>query len=579
MAVVFADLVESVRLMQLHEESTLDRWRRYVALTREQVLPRLGGRMVRTAGDGLLIESPDAPSALDLAFALHEALEPFNEGVAPEDAMQLRVGIHVAEVLVEEHDLQGSGVNLASRLASLAQPGATVLSAGARDRIVDSFHAHLRDLGLRYVKGLPDPVRVFSAEPLGVATGAVRVPPPSGDELSPALVVVPFEGGMGNTEHEALGHVMADDIIATLSRHPGLRVLSRNSASALRGHSVERAWAQQALGASFLVSGRYHVRGARVRVSVELSDLRDGQVLWADTMMTEIEALFEGSDALVPEVVANVGRSVLAHELRRVRSLPMDSLAPYTLFLGAEGLMHSLVPRDFERAHEVLEGLSDRHPRQAAPYAMLARWHVLKTVQGWSTDRQADGRRAQDLAERAIDLDNRQSVALATAGLVRMNFHNDIDGARERYLAALEANPGEAHAWASLAAVHSHSGEHDAACSAAQRALAISPLDPNRFLFEAFAAMAHLGAGHYDEAVAHGLASVRQHALHAPTHRLLVAALGLAGRGNDARAAAHRYLQVQPSARVGERWRDLRGDQPVWENLFGLALREAGVPA
>lgn len=578
--VVFADLVESVRLTNQFESDLLDRWRRFRDVARDQVLPATGGRLVRTTGDGLLIEASSPAASVDLSFALHDALAGFNHGCEAEQAMQLRIGVHVADVIVEEHDLQGAGVNLAARLCSLGQAGQTVVSAALREGLVDSLHAHVTDLGERYVKGLDEPVRAFLLrQPGAVSGGDLRVPLPSPHDLRPGVIIVPFEGGEGDAEHQALGHVMSDDIIANLARHPGLRVLSRHSAAALKGHLLDPAWTRKTLDASFLVTGRYHVMGQRVRVSVELCELRQSEVLWADRFLTTVDALFDGHDRLVPQVVARVAEQVSAHELTRVRHLPMDALPPYTLYLGAEGLIHSLVRRDFELARTVLEGLTERHPRQPAPYALLARWHVFRFVQGWGGDRAADGRQAQAWAARALELDGQQPVALACDGLVRMNFHDDVQGARERYLAALAADPGEAHAWTNLSAVHSLSGEHDQACEAALQALTVSPLDPNRFLFDAFAAMAHVGAGRFEQAIHHARDSLRYHALHAPSHRLLVAALALAGRLDEARLALHDYLGVHPKASVGPRWRHLSGPQPVWESRFAEALLEVGLPA
>ena len=582
--IVFADLVESVRLMQDHEADAIDRWRRFAARVREQLLPAQGGRLVRTAGDGLLIEFERTPAAVTAAFALHACLDEFNAGCDDDAAMLLRIGIHEAEVVFDAHEVYGAGVNLAARLASLARPGGTVVSAEARGDLVDALHAEVEDLGLRYVKHLKEPVRAFAVTPALPAGGVVRrvtqPPLPSRDDLRPGVAVVPFSAMPADTVHDALGHAMADDIIAALSRHPGLRVLSRATTGALRDTALDAPQLQQMrrlLDASFLLTGRYYVMGSRVRLSVELCDLPGGEVQWSGTAMAEVDALFAGQDDLVPHIVTNVSQRVLAHELSRVRSLPMATLASYTLFLGATGLMNSLVLADFMRAREVLDHLVDRHPRQAAPYAMLARWHVFKAVQGWTEDIRTEGLAAGDLARRAIDIDPRQAVALSALALACMNFDRDIDAARQNNLLAIDADPLEPHAWAQMSAVHSYSGERAEARSAAERAMAISPLDPNRYLFESYAALAALADERHAEAVGHAQASVRHHALHAPSHRLLIGALWLDGRHDDARAAAQRFLSAYPGAGVshGQR-RAFDGDQ-AWRGRYLDALREAGV--
>ena len=577
--IVFADLAESVRLMQRHEADAIERWRRFAAQVRGQLLPANQGRMVRTAGDGLLMEFAQAPSAVAAALALHDAIAQTNHGHDAADAMLLRIGIHVADVVFDEFEVYGAGVNLAARLSAMAQPGQTIVSASARDTLTDGVHADVEDLGLRYVKHLDEPVRAFRvARPGALLQQGARLPLPPADDLQPAVAVVPFVTLPADPQHDALGHAMADEVIAALSRHAGLRVLSRMSTAVLRDQMPDLPRLHQMLGASFLLTGRCYVNGARVRLNVELCELPGGQVLWAGSANADVDALFAGQDELVPHVVANVGRQVLARALSRVRGLPMDTLPSYTLYLGATGLMNSLVPSDFERAKVALEHLVERHPRQASPYAMLARWHVFRDVQGWCTDRLAESKKAQEQAQRAIDLDPTNAVALGVEGVTRMNFSDDIEGARQCFLAALESDPQEAYTWATLSSVHSVCGEHEEACAAAARALALSPLDPNLFIFEAYAAMSALGVARHAQAIVHAQASLRHHALHAPTHRLLIGALWLSGRADDARGAAQRYLQWQPDARVGGLQRRFSGRQTVWGGAFAEALRAAGVP-
>lgn len=580
-AIVFADLVESVRLMHRNEADTIERWRGFVAQVRIDLAASRDGRLVRTAGDALLLDFDAAADAVRAGFAMHDAIAAQNTGRPPEEAMALRVGIHVAPVLFDESEAYGDGVNLAARLSTLAQPAQTVVSTAARDGLVDGLHARVHDLGPRYVKHLDEPVRAFRVDPIGGPERRQAHLPSAAieEDLRPAVAVVPFAAIPEDPAHDAVGFAIADDVIASLSRHAGLRVLSRASTAALRRPQPDIALVRSLLGSPYLLTGHFYAFGDRVRLHVELCRSSDATVLWAGSAAAHIGALFMGEDQLVPEIVANVGRCVLAEELARARSLPLDSLASYTLYLGACGLLNSLVHADFMRAREILQHLVDRHPRLAAPHATLARWHVFRTVQGWADDPQREAAAAKEQALRAIEIDPGHACALATFGLARMSFDHDIDAARHSYEAAVAADPQEPHAWANFSAVHSHCGEHDAACASAQRALALSPLDPNRFLFEAFAAMATLGAERFTEAVAHAQASIRLHALHAPSHRLLVAALWLAGQQDEARAAAARYLSIQPTATVGKQWRVSRGTQPVWGGRFAEALRAAGVPA
>lgn len=573
-------MVESVRLIHAHEQDVIERWWSFVEEARSVIVPAYGGRVVKSLGDGMLLTFDSASQATAVALGLHDSMGRRNRGREADALILLRVGINVADVVVTDWDVFGIGVNVAARIAALAQPGETLVSDTAREQLADGLHADLEDLGARFVKHIDEPLRVFraaapgsSVRPRDRKTGLPRAP-----DLRPLLAVVPFRCMPANPACDALGHAMTDDIGAAMARHPGLRVLSRASTDRLRDTDLEPKRISELVGASFLLTGRCYVNGERVKVSVELCSLPDAELLWGGGAATTIDALFAGVDDLVPHVVAQVAQHILAHQLGRVRSLPMDTLESYTLFLGANGLMNSLRASDFQRAREVLDHLVDRHPRQAAPYAMLARWSVFKSVQGWSEDPARESRAALEQADRALQIDPRQAMALASAGLVRMNYGHDTETARRLYEAAIDSDPQEPHSRAWLTAVHSFTGEHEQACATAQSAIAMSPLDPNRYLFESWAAMSFLGAGLFEEALAHAQASVRLHALHAPSLRLLVAALWLSGRHEKARALVPRYLEVQPRARVGEPRAGLRGDQPVWQGAFHDALAASGVP-
>jgi adenylate cyclase len=577
--VLFADLVESVRLYMESEELTIARWRRFAEWARLEAAPAQGVRVVRTDGDGLLLECPDARRAAAMAFALHAYMadeEPLStsHGATP---MALRVGMHLADVAFDEHDAYGAGVNLAHRICTLAQPAQTLATIEASQGLVDGLDADLEDLGERYVKHLSRPVRVCRLNPAGAAARAQGHAGPDDIDGRPTLAVVPFMGLDADPRDQALGFAMADDIIAALARHPSLRVVSRMSTAAFTETDGDWTRLRELLGATFALSGRYTVHGQRVRLSLELVDTRDARVLWADVLRAEVGALFEGTDDLVPMAVREVARHIAAHELARVRSLPMDSLESYSLYLGAEGLMGSLVREDFLRSREVLDHLCERHPRHAAPQALLAKWHVNHIVQAWSSDEPADQRLGIDRAARALDIGGEHPLALAIGGLVALNLQGDASAARRLLVAALALDPQNPAPWAWLSAVHAYANEAQQACHCAGRALLMSPLDPERYIFLAYAAMAELAAGRPEPAVVHAQQSLRLNVMHSPSHRLLVGSLGLAGRTADAQAAARRWLEVFPAADAGTRTARGLSERATWRDRFSDAVRDAGI--
>lgn len=575
--VLFADLVESVRLFHDAERSVIERWHAFTLFVESDIATQHEGRLVRTAGDGLLMQFASSAQAVLAAQALHAGLARFNLGQPDAAVFWLRIGVHVADVVSFPHEIYGDGVNLAARLASLAQPGQTVASTQVRQDVADGVHATVHDLGLRFVKHLDEPLRVFRLDPPG-PSGPQRHGPATTTDLRPTVAVVPFVAMPPDPDHDALGHALADDVIASLARHPALRVLSRVSTAMLRMPAPDLTHVREALGATFMLTGRFYVQGQRVRLSVELCELATGSVLWTGRTVGHIAELFEGTDELVPHIVTQVSQQIIGHELARARSLPVDSLSSYSLFVGASGLMNSLVKTDFDGARQVLEHLAERHPRHAAPVAMLARWQLFALEQGWTTDRQQAGLVTRELCERALDLDPGSAAAHAVLAQVCANFEGKLQEGRELNERAIALDPSDAFALAQLSGTLAFLGEADAACEAVSESLRLSPLDPSRYVFEAFASMAFVAAGHYARAAAHARSSVRQHSLHLPGVHLLVGALWLNGETDAARRAAQRYLELFPLANSGRTRSRRLGAGLAWRQNFEDALINAGVP-
>lgn len=576
-AVLFGDLVESVRLFRDFEASVIERWHSFTEFVEAEIAGRHHGRLVRTTGDGLLLEFASAIHAVQAALAMHASADRFNFGSAEAASFHLRIGIHLADVVSFPHEIYGSGVNIAARLASLAQPGQTLASTQVRQELADGVHAVVHDLGLRFVKHLEEPLRTFRLDPPGSEVSYAQACPPLAD-LRPTVAVVPFVALPADAAHDALGYALADDIIASLARHPSLRVLSRVSTALLRLPLPDLGQLRKVLAASFLLTGRFIVRAGRVRLSVELCELETGSVLWTGQTIGDVGALFEGTDQLVPHIVTQVSQQIVGRELTRARNLPVDSLSSYSLFLGAGGLMNSLVKSDFESARQILEHLVERHPRHAAPVAMLARWQIFALEQGWQSDRQQAGRVARELCERALDRDPGSALAHAALAQVCSNFEGQLQEGRELNERAIALDPSDAVAWAQLSGTLAFLGEAEAACDAVTECLRLSPLDPARYVFESFAAMAFLAAGKYARAAAHANSSVRQHSMHAPGLHLLVGSLWLNGEEDAAHSMAHRYLSLFPKAKAGPSSSRRLGAGQSWRQDFENALICAGIP-
>lgn len=581
-ALVVVDVVESVRLMQANEGETIERWRRFVHQVRLELLPRFGGRMVKSLGDGMLLEFEGAPSAVAASLYLHRLAADDNRGRDAASMMWLRLGVHVGDVMADELDIYGPAVNLAARLAALAAPGGTVASAQARDELSPVMGVEIEDLGNCYVKHLDQPIRCFSLRAMQwPASPAPVAPPEAMASLQPVVAVLPFRHRSGGDPHPALGDAIADDLIAALSRRRDWRVVSRLSTAAFRAPRVDATLEhiQRALGASFVVDGNYAVRAGRLRIQVELTNVRSGAVLWAGRTSLPLESLFAGDDDALMTVVYEVGKAIDGSELRRVGALPLPTLESYSLYLGGTNLLNRLGQEDFNRSRDILLHVSERVPRAASPQAMLAKWHVMRMTQGWTQDATAEGLAARSCANRALQLEPHHAYALAVDGLVATQVDNDLQLAQRRYESAIDADPQEPYAWAALSGVFAYRDDAASAESAARRAIALSPLDPARFMYESYLAVALVYGEKYTDAIEAAQRSLRLNRALTGTYRILAVAQVLAGRVDEARHSVRMLLALEPNQTLASFQRRYPGRDSRQMPKFVDALRIAGVPA
>lgn len=575
---VVVDVVESVRLMQSHEADVVDRWRRFVDEVRTQVLPLHDGRLVKSLGDGLLLEFKEIPPAVSAALDMHQRIATYNKARDPSAAMRLRGGVHVADVVVDELDVYGSGVNLAARLASLAGPGEIVVSAQVRDGLADGHDCHVVDLGECFLKHYPQSVRAFR---VSRADAGGRYGPSSSVHLDdrPSLAVVPFASRTPNEEYGALGDAIADDVIAALSRSAGVTVISRLSTSALRNGRASLSQTRSLLGVAYVLTGHYQLRGGVVHLKAELCDARNGHVLWVESLNANVADIFNGQDRLIQAIATKIGQTVLRTEVHRARFLPIANLDGYTLYVASVFMLHRLASGDFSRAKALLEHLCERYPRSAAPLAMLAKWHVLRIAQGWAQDALSAGREAQFCARRALALQPDHALALSLDAMMMAQLDGELEQARTSCEAAIEADPQEPHAWLTLGGIHTYLGNPVPAESLPLRAIELSPMDPARFLFDLFLAAGKRTAGKFDAAAQAAKASIRLNAMHPSSYRLLTISLSLDGKMDEARKAGHELLRVDPAFRVGAFGRRYAGRDGPHAAQDLQALLDAGVPA
>ncbi len=574
--VLVVDLVESVRLMAADEAGVIVRWEAFLSQVQSVILPATMGRLVKSLGDGLLMEFTQAPQAVSAVSAMHQWMTQHSSSLSNGRFLRLRAGIHATEIFDASIDIYGVGVNLAARIASLAEAGETIATVEVRDLLNDSMDADVEDLGECFLKHIDRPVRAYRLGPPRQALSMLSERDRE-VELSVALAVIPFSSRRVRGELEGIGDIVADGVIGQLSKSPALRVVSRLSTTHFRERSAPLSEIAARLGCRFVVSGTYYLDGDTVRLDAELADGTTGWVVWSGSSEGQWRDLLCANSELVHELADRLHRAVLEKAVPRAAARPLPTLQSYELFLGGVAMMHRASVTEFERSRQMLEALTERHRQIALPHAWLGKWYVLKAIQGGTADA-SDATAALDHTARALDLEPSSSLALAIEGFVHCHLKKDLDTADARLQEACALNPSEGFGWLFLAVNLAFKGETQRAVEAARHAASLSPMDPLRYYYESLMGSCEFGAGRHEEAIRLCEASRRRNRQHLSTLRILIAAHVALGRQEQACALAAELLTIRPGYTVTSYERNSVAAMYPFGQQIAKAMRLSGIP-
>lgn len=576
LALLCVDMVESVRLMQAHEDAVIELWQSFVLEVHREVFVAQGGQLVKSLGDGLLASFGSPAGAVRAAFELQRRMARRQAGLPAGCDVRLRVGLHAADVVRTDFDLLGRGVNLVARLTAAAGPGETVASEDLRASLVGGLDADWEDLGEVYLKHLDQPVRLYRLER---AQGDAAALPPDRTALQPTLLVAPLAPLRPGDPQAALhGELVADALATALGRGGALRVLSPLSARRLRGRGADALAVGAHMGAGYLCSGECQVRGERLQLHLRLTEVATGQSVWQGGGQGAVAELFDAEGPLLPRLAGALRAALVQREVHHAVERPLPNLHSATLLLGAVELMHRQSRWAFEHAGQLLAHLTERHPRHAQPAAWRAKWHVIGVAQGWSGQPAEEAARALQLSDTALALEPASALAWSIRANARAYIRHDHDAALADCLRAISVHPSEPLAWLYLGVISGWRGDAARAREGAAQALSLSPQDPMGYYFDVLAAAALLGAGDDAESVRLARRSLRANREHLPTHKVLAIGLALNGQTDEARQVVQGLRLREPGFSVATfRERSPWGRSPRGDTLCE-ALAAAGVP-
>jgi TolB-like protein/class 3 adenylate cyclase/Tfp pilus assembly protein PilF len=578
-AILAADVAGYSRLTGIDEEGTLKRLRK---LRRELINPGVSlhrGRIVKTTGDGILIEFPSVVDAVRCAIDVQRGMVGRNADAPTDRRIEFRVGINLGDVVVEGDDLLGDGVNVAARLQGIAEPGGVCISEDAYRQVQDKVFVGFIDMGEQRLKNIARPVRAYrivlehSAEAMKVATA---LPLPD----KPSIAVLPFQNMSGDPEQEYFADGIVEELTTALSRFRQLFVIARNSSFAYKGRAVDVKQVGRELGVRYILEGSVRKAGNRVRITGQLVDTATAAHLWADRFDGGLDDIFDLQDQVTASVVGAIAPTLEKAEIERAKREPTESLDAYDYYLRGLASFYQFASRQAcAEALRLFNRAIELDPDFASAYARAAYCYAWGKGSGWMTNPANETPEVARLAERAVDLGKDDAVVLATSGWALAFVVRDLDAAAAFIDRALVLNPNLAEAWFCGGWVKIWRGEPDTAIEHFARAMRLSPLDPHVTGMRTGTAHAHLFAGRYDEACLWAGMALREAPNFHAALRIGAASNALAGRAAEANKAVARLQQLDPALRVSN-LRDVLGPYRRPEDLarYEEGLRQAGLP-
>ena len=575
-AILAADVVGYSRLVHLDAEGTIARLKR---LRRELIDPAVtknSGRIVKVMGDGILIEFPSAVDAVRCAVEVQQGMAARNADVPEEHRIAFRAGITLGDVVVDEDDIHGDGVNIATRLEAVAPPGGLSISESVHDQIRDGTGFAFRDVGERELKNIDHPVRVWEWQP-GTAAPLASA---SADRLSPterpSIAVLPFQNMSGDPEQEYFADGIAEDIITALSRIAWFFVTARNSTFTYKGRAVDVKQVGRELGVRYVLEGSVRRAGQRLRVTAQLIDATTGAHVWAERYDRELSDIFELQDEITRNVVASTQMQIQLSEGSITAFADRPSLPVWALVNRAWKLMYEMTPASLRESIRLAEEAVALDPGSGRAQQTLAAALAHFALTGFSKDREQTLARARSMAERAARLNPNDEYAHWVLG-VTMGVQREHDRAIAEFERALEINPNCSLAYGSFATVLNFAGYPERSVQNNEIALRSNPRDPTIFYRFTGLAISHFLLGDYDSAIGWGRKAVQMRPDWYQGQVALIASLVEAGRLDEARAVLAEYRAHCPGASLAQ-VRCLPCRDPAHLARFVDALRAAGCP-
>ena len=572
-AILAADVAGYSRLMGVDEEGTLATLKAYRRQLIDPKITEHHGRVVKTTGDGALVEFASAVDAVRCAMEIQGAMAERSADIPEDRRIEFRIGINVGDVIVDDSDIYGDGVNIAARVETLATPGSICLSDNAYQQIKGKLALEVSDMGEQQLKNIAWPIRVYRVQ-LSSAASTVRTTLPIPDK--PSIAVLPFDNLSAEPDQGYLVDGFVEAITTALSHIRSFFVIARNSAFTYKGRATNVRDIGRELGVAYLLEGSVQKSGNRLRITVQLVETEGGAHVWSSRYDGTIDDIFNLQDRITEQVAGALQPSIRIAEIERSRRKRPQDLGAYDYTMRAMPHVWTLEKEESAKALELLDKALALDPKYPLALSLAGWCHAQRAVYNWADDIAGSHALARMLAERAAELSGDDPLILAVLGTVHtlMRNHGTAHVLLER---ALALDPNAAWAWSRLGWLETYTDRPERAIENFERALRLSPLDPMNFNNHVGLGAAHEVAQDYDKAVAHYRRALeeRPHAMW--IYRNLAASLCGAGRMEEARQAYAELMRNYPTLTGAKFKQAMVFSAPTLDRMVDN-LRKLGLP-
>jgi adenylate cyclase len=579
-AVLAADVAGYSRIMGIDEEGTLARLKAVRKALVDPAIAKYRGRIVKTTGDGTLVEFASAVDAVRSAVEVQRSMAEQNAAVPQDQMIQFRIGIHVGDIIIDDNDIFGDGVNIAARLEGIAEPGGVCLSDDAYRQIRGKVEIACDDLGPQTLKNIAEPMRAWRVQLGGQSSATVNPGSLAGRAPTlalpdkPSIAVLPFQNMSGDPEQEYFADGISEDIITGLSKLRWFFVIARNSSFTYKGKAVDVKRAARELGVRYVLEGSVRKGGNRVRITAQLIDAATSNHVWADRYDGDLTDIFALQDEITKKVIAAIEPKLLEAEGVRSQGRSPEDLGAWDMLMQANSLIWRLNKTEGEAAIAILKQAVEHYPDYAPAHSMLAFAMLMSRWFGWTLVA-PQVKDAATLAARAAELDDSDPWAHLALAYVAHTMRR-TDDAKQEYQRAIDLNPNFATAHGYLGLTLALAGRTDEATAHLEQAIRMSPHDPQNAIFNNALAVAHYLAGQYTEAVSFARKAIQQRDGIIAGHRIYVASLAQVGQVEEARTALQRLTELQPNISIA--WcEQYTGYTPGPMTKFLEGMRKAGL--